>query len=126
MQKRNDIRQLEEWQEHQYNTGYWLNRFSPDFPPKPGGVTWFIAIIEGVVFLAGIIFCLIVYFVDHNLGGLFLAGLISVFMLRELIVAIRFRPRPKPDKSQAELEEMRRMRNQAYRNKIHNKRKDSR
>jgi hypothetical protein len=37
MGKNNDddaLEKLREWQEHQYNPGYWINRFPFGFPPK--------------------------------------------------------------------------------------------
>jgi hypothetical protein len=30
--QRDPIRDMQEWQEHQYNPGYWINRFRPWFP----------------------------------------------------------------------------------------------
>ena len=43
---RDAIKELLEWEQHMYTPGYYVNRFSPFFPPKPSIYTWILTLID--------------------------------------------------------------------------------
>lgn len=87
------IQELNEWQEHMYNPGYWINRFSPFFPPKRGRLTAYTSLINLVVMLP--MFVVVSYFAItmRNLGGFFLALILGAMTLSSLVMLVRFWPR---------------------------------
>ena len=43
---RDAIKELLAWEQHVYTPGYYVNRFSPFFPPKPSIYTWILTLID--------------------------------------------------------------------------------
>ena len=122
MRDNDEIDQIEEWQEHQYNPLYWVDRFSPLFPPKRTRGSWITSLIglflNIPVFLA---FCWS-YFADKNSGSLpyvLIFGALSVILT---LLAIRLRP----DFHIGKKQELNRIRHQQKKNKLPKRRKDYR
>ena len=92
MRDNDEIDQIEEWQEHQYSPLYWVDKFSPLFPPKRTRGFWITSLIglflNIPVFLA---FCWS-YFADKNSGSLpfvLIFGALSVILT---LLVFRLRP----------------------------------
>ena len=62
------IEELNEWQQHAYNPGYWLKRGPPFFPPKPSRGMWILSWINAVVVFLFVIAFLFKVFVEK--GGI--------------------------------------------------------
>jgi len=107
MKDNDGLDKIKEWQDHQYNSGYWVNKFSPEFPPKRSKGFWLLSLIDVFVFIPVVIFSLIVYFIEGNNVYLYLAGLFGVFSFLATLRAIRLKPLPKT-KSQLEIDKLRR------------------
>jgi hypothetical protein len=97
------ISRLREWEDHMWNPGYWVNRFSPFFPPKPSKGFWILALIDAFVIVPTTIVLTYFYFIEGDryfvLPLLFMIALAIVAVLREY----RLRPN-RSDLSQQELE----------------------
>ncbi|MBK9928105.1 MAG: hypothetical protein IPP66_22775 [Anaerolineales bacterium] len=107
MKQNDDLDKMKEWQDHQYNPGYWVNKFSPGFPPKRSKGFWLFSLIDVFVFVPVFIFSLFVYFIEGNSGYLYLVGIFGAFSILAILRARRFKPLPKT-KNQIEIEELRR------------------
>lgn len=117
---------IQEWQEHQYNPFYWVNKFSPLFPPERTRGFWITSLIALFlnipVFLA---FCWS-YFADRNSGSfpfVLIFGALSVILT---LLAIRLRPDFHKGKSQVEKQELNRIQNHQKKKKLPKRRKDYR
>ena len=99
-EKRDPIEELNEWQEHQYNPGYWVNRFSPEFPPKKSLGFWLIDLFQFLFFGFWFIIVVIVMILDDPkyFPLLIILGVGEVYLALRLI-------RLKPDRKQRTQEE---------------------
>lgn len=123
MRDNDKMDQIEEWQEHQYNPLYWVDRFSPLFPPKRTRGSWITSLIglflNLPIFLA---FCWS-YFADGNSGSLpwmLIFGALSVIMT---LLVIRLKPDFNQAKSQPDMEKQNRI-HQEKKKKLPKRRKD--
>ncbi len=122
--KQDPISELNEWQEHQYNPGYWINR-PPFFPPKRTKGWWILSLID--VFLvvpAFFIIAGIYFFVEQNklfLVPLVILGLFSILLLRRALI---FKPYKPGTPHQAEIEEINRKNKKERKKKQPKRRKD--
>ncbi len=89
----NEIEQFNEWQEHQYNSGYWINRFGPFFPPKRSKGPWLLGIIGlSMAILAVLVVASLYLFVEHNPSYLGALGFLMLVGLACLWQIFRFKP----------------------------------
>lgn len=124
MQNTNETDKIKEWQEHQYNPLYWVDRFSPLFPPKRTLGGWITSLIGLFLNLPAFVAFCWSYFADKNSASLpwmLIFGALSVIMV---LLAIRLKPVLRQGKSQTEVEEMNRFQNQEKKKKLPNRRKD--
>ena len=107
---RNEIDDLNEWQEHQYNPGYWVNRLPAGFPPKRSKGWFIIGLIQAILIVPAFIILLVDYTFNNRPSNYLVATIIlGVFSI--LIVLYAFSQRPlKRGKAltQAEMDEIRR------------------
>ena len=109
-EKRDPIAELEEWQEHQYNPGYWVNRLPPGFPLKRERRLSLGYLFLFVFYLVFVIFVLIVILSGETFYFplLFLFGVPAIYSLWRF-----FRHKPDPrQRTQEEMDEIRRKENQ--------------
>jgi len=123
MRDKEEKDQIKEWQEHQYNPFYWVNKFSPLFPPERTRGFWITSLIglflNIPVFLA---FCWL-YFADRNSGSLPLVLIFGALSVILTLLAIRLRPDFDHGKSQTEIEERNHIKKQEKK-KLPKRRKD--
>ncbi len=124
MRDNDEIDQIEEWQEHQYDPFYWVNKFSPLFPPKRTRGFWITSLIglflNIPVFLA---FCWS-YFADKNSGSLPFVLIFGALTVVLTLLTFRLRPEVHQGKSQTEVEELNRNQNKEEKKKLPKRRKD--
>lgn len=93
--RRDPIQDLQEWQEHKYNPGYWINRLPPFYPPKrsyrAAGLALFQAIMIFTAFLA---FCWRYSESGFDETLLIPMGFSLLFSILALVGGIRLWPRP--------------------------------
>jgi hypothetical protein len=124
MRNTDEIDKIEEWQEHQYNPLYWVDRFSPLFPPKRTWGSWITSLIGLFLNLPAFVAFCWSYFADRNRASLpwmLVFGALSVILA---LLVIRLKPDFDQGKSQPEAEEKNRMRNQQKKKKLPKRRKD--
>lgn len=63
---RDAIKELLEWEQHMYTPGYYVNRFSPFFPPKPSIYTWILTLIDFVLLVPAAIAMLWLAIVERS------------------------------------------------------------
>ncbi len=92
--KRNDpIEELQEWQEHQYNPGYWVNRFTPEFPPKRSMGRWLLELFQVLIIVPAFFFMSYVYFfVEKDSLYLPMLGVLGVISIVGILRALRVKP----------------------------------
>ncbi len=81
------VEQLKEWEDHMYNPGYWVNRTSPFFPPKPNKGTWILSLIEFVVFGIAFGVATLFYILDPKPKLIIFLVVLFVFFL---VACLRF------------------------------------
>ncbi len=123
MQNTDEIDKIEEWQEHQYSPLYWVDKFSPLFPPKRTKGFWITSLIG--LFLNIPVFLAVCwsYFAEGNSGSLpfvLIFGALSVILT---LLAIRLKPDSHARKSQTEVDELNHVKKQEKK-KLPKRRKD--
>jgi hypothetical protein len=124
MRDNDEMDKIQEWQDHQYNPFYWVNKFSPLFPPKRTLSFWILSLIELFLsILAFLMFCWIYFVGGYNefLPIVVIFGALSVVMT---LRAIRLKPNFNRGKSQAQIEELNRIQKQEKKKKLPKRRKD--
>ncbi len=119
-----EISKMEEWQEHQYSPLYWVDKFSPLFPPKRTRCFWITSLIGLFLNLPAFMAFCWSYFADRNSESLLwmlIFGSLSVIMT---LLAIRLRPDFNPGKRQIEVDEQNHIKNQEKKKKLPRRRKD--
>jgi len=112
------ISKFNEWQEHQYNSGYWVNRFPPFFPPKRTKGYWIFGLIELFLLLPPFFLASYAYiFVEKNPNYLLLIGLLGVSNVMVAMRAIKLRPL-KHKVTQDEQDEIRKKENKERKKKL--------
>jgi len=123
MQNTDEIDKIEEWQEHQYNPLYWVDRFSPLFPPKRTRGSWITSLIGLFLNLPAFAAFGWSYFADRNSASLpwmLVFGALSIVLT---LLAIRLRPDSHQEKNQTKVEDRSHVRKQKKK-KLPKRRKD--
>jgi hypothetical protein len=126
MRDNDEMDKIQEWQEHQHSPLYWIDKFSPLFPPKRTRGFWITSLIGLFLFLPGFLAFGWSYFVDKNSGSLphmLIFGALSLIMI---LLTIRMRPDFHKGKHQIEVEELNRQQKQEKRKRRPKRRKDYR
>jgi hypothetical protein len=126
MRDQDEMDKIQEWQEHQYNPFYWVNKFSPLFPPKRTLGFWIISLLDLFLILPAFTTFCWMYFTERNseyLPFVLILGVLSVILT---LRAIRLRPDFHKGKSQTEMEELNRIQNQEKKKKLPKRRNDYR
>jgi len=123
---RDDIDDLNEWQEHQYNPGYWINRLPAGFPLKRSWGLFIIGLIQAILFLPAFIFMLIDYISTTRPWNYLVATIIlGVFSILIVLWTISVMPLKRDNvRTQAEMDEIRRKENQEKKKDLPKRRKD--
>lgn len=122
MRDNNEIEKIQEWNEHQYSPLYWVNKFSPLFPPMRTRGFWITSWIGLFLFLPGFLAFSWSYFADGDRGSLphlLIFGALSLIMI---LLTIRLRPDFHEGKRQTDVKGQRRERKK----KLPKRRKDYR
>ena len=124
MRDNDEMEKFHEWQEHQYSPLYWVDKFSPLFPPKRTRGFWITSLIGLFLFLPGFLAFCWSYFADGNsesLPWMLVFGALSLIMT---LLTIRLRPDFHEGKSQTEVEEQKRTHKEEKKKKLPKRRKD--
>ena len=99
------IEELNEWQEHANNQGYWINRFSPFFPPRRTAKRWLLDWIDVILIVpAFLAFCWL-YWSERTLFALILMLYMGFFTAVVFIRLWNLRPDSrKPSETNEEIE----------------------
>jgi len=126
MRDNDEMDQIEEWQEHQHSPLYWVDKFSPLFPPKRTRGFWVTSLIGLFIFLPAFLAFCWSYFADGNSESLPLVLIFGALSLIMILLAIRLRPDFHKGKRQTEVEEQKRVQSQEKKEKLPKRRKDYR
>lgn len=126
MRDNDEIEKIQEWQEHQYSPLYWVNKFSPLFPPKRTRGFWITSLIGLFVILPAFLAFCWSYFAEGNSGSLPLMLIFGALSLIMTLLAIRLRPDFHREKVQTEVKERKRIQRQEAKKKRPKRRKDYR
>jgi hypothetical protein len=126
MRDNEDIEKIQEWQEHQHSPLYWVDKFSPLFPPRRTRGSWITSLIGLLLFLPAFLAFCWSYFADGNSGSLPLMLIFGALSLIMILLTIRLRPDADQAKRQMEVEEQRRVQRQSKKKKLPKRRKDYR
>jgi hypothetical protein len=126
MRDNDEIEKIQEWQEHQYSPFYWVNKFSPLFPPKRSRASWITSLIGLFLTLPAFLAFCWSYFAEGNSGSLPLMLIFGALSLIMTLLAIRLRPDFHREKRQTEVEERKRIQRQEEKKKRPKRRKDYR
>jgi len=124
MRNKDEMDKFQEWQDHQYNPYYWVNKFSPFFPPKRTLGFWILSLIDVFLIIpAFFAFCWL-YFSEGNNEYLPIVVSFGVISVVVTLRAIRLMPDFHKRKSQVEVEEMNHLQNREKKKKLPKRRKD--
>jgi hypothetical protein len=126
MRDNDELNKIQEWQEHQYSPLYWINRFSPLFPPKRSLGFWITSLLGLFLSLPAFLAFGWSYFAERNSEALPFALIFGALSLIMTLLAIRLKPDLHERKSQIEKQELNRIHNQAKKKKHPKRRKDHR
>jgi hypothetical protein len=126
MRDNNEMDKIQEWQEHQYNPFYWVNRISPLFPPKKTLGSWITNLLGLFLSLPAFLAFGWSYFAERNIESLLLALIFGTLSLVMTLLTIRLRPGFNKKKSQIEAKELNRSKKQKRKKKLPKRRKDYR
>jgi hypothetical protein len=124
MRDSDELEKIQEWQEHQYNPFYWVNKFSPLFPPKRTRGFWITSLIGLFLVLPALLAFGWSYWADGNSESLALVLIFGALSLIMLLLAIRLRPDFHRGKRQTGVEEPKRVQNKKRKKKFPKSRKD--
>src|SRR5512143_3109700 len=118
MRDNDEMDKIQEWQEHQHSPLYWVDKFSPLFPPKRTRGFWITSWIGLFLFLPGFLAFCWSYFAHGTREALPLMLIFGALSLIMILLTIRLRPDFHKGKSQAEVEERNRIQKQAKKKKL--------
>ena len=124
MRDNDEIEKIQEWQEHQHSPLYWVDKFSPLFPPKRTRGAWITSLLGLFLILPGFLAFCWSYFADRNSGSLPLMLIFGVLSLIMILLAIRLRPDLHKGKHQTEAKEQMRVQTRDKKKKLPKRRKD--
>lgn len=122
MRDNDEMEKIQEWQEHQYNPLYWVNRFSPLFPPKRTRGSWITSLIGLFLNLPAFLAFCWSYFVESNSTALPFVLIFGALCVVMVFLAIRLKPDFNQGKSQTEVKKRTRIKNR--KKKFPKRRKD--
>ena len=118
--EKDQITQFNEWQDHQYNPGYWVNRLPPYFPPGRSIGFWIIALIDMLVIVPAFFFMSYIhFFVEKDPGRVIVIGILGAFSILMILRSLRLKP-PENQMTQAKRDEIRRKENKERKRKLPN------
>jgi len=126
MRDNDEMEKFHEWQEHQHSPLYWVDKFSPLFPPKRTRGFWITSLIGLFLFLPGFLAFCWSYFADGNSGSLPLMLIFGALSLIMILLAIRLKPHSNQEKRQPEMDERKLIPHQGKKKKLPKRRKDYR
>jgi hypothetical protein len=126
MRDNDEIEKIQEWQEHQHSPLYWVNKFSPLFPPKRTRGFWITSWIGLFLFLPGFLAFCWSYFAGGNSESLPYVLIFGALTIIMILLTIRLRPDFHKGKRQTEVEEQKRVQSQEKKKKRPRRRKDYR
>ena len=124
--QKDEFEKLNEWQDHQYNPGYWVNRIPFAYPPKRSRGIFLIYLIQAVLIVPAFFIFLVAYILDNNQTVfLFMTWFTGFFSVILILLLIRYRPLPTSRiRTQEEQDEIRRKENQEKKKDLPKRRKD--
>lgn len=126
MRDNDEMEKIREWQEHQHSPLYWVDKFSPLFPPNRTRGFWITSLIGLFLILPGFLAFCWSYFAEGNsesLPWVLVFGALSLIMI---LLTIRLRPDFHKRKSQTEVEEQKRVQSKEKKKRLPKRRKDYR
>ncbi|MGZ9164387.1 MAG: hypothetical protein ACXW4U_04345 [Anaerolineales bacterium] len=124
MRDNDEIEKIQEWQEHQHSPLYWVDKFSPLFPPKRTRGFWITSLIGLFLILPGFLAFCWSYFADGNSESLPLMLIFGALSLIMILLTIRLRPDFHKGKRQTQIEEIHHIQNEEKKKKLPKRRKD--
>ena len=124
MRNNDEMDKIQEWQEHQYNPFYWVNKVSPLFPPKRTRGFWIISLLDLLLILPAFVTFCWVYVTERNSEYLPFVLVLGVLSIILTLRAIRLRPGFNQGKSQPEIEELNHIQKKEKKKKLPKRRKD--
>jgi hypothetical protein len=124
MRDNDELDKIQEWQEHQYSPLYWINRFSPLFPPKRTLGFWIASLLGLFLSLPAFLAFGWSYYAERNSETLPFVLIFGALSLVMTLLSIRLRPDFNKKKSQAEAQEPNRIKKQKKKKKLSKRRKD--
>jgi hypothetical protein len=124
MRDNDEIEKIREWQEHQHSPLYWVDKFSPLFPPKRTRAAWITSLIGLFLFVPGFLAFCWSYFADRNSESLPLMLISGALSLIMLLLTIRLRPDFHQGKRQTQIQKVHQIRNEEKKKKHPKRRKD--
>ena len=79
--KQDPIQYLKEWNNHLYNPGYWVNRYTPFNYPKRSRLAWLLMLAQFLVVAITMIILWVLYFITKEKIALFLGIVMGFFTL---------------------------------------------
>lgn len=119
------IQELIEWEEHQYNKGYWINRFTPFFPPKRTKGNWILSLITLFMFVLLFIVSIFSYFQAYDLQSIAFIIVTGLFSFAAIIQVRNLKPINNRDDEFGE-SDAKSLHNHERKTKLPKKRKDYR
>ena len=126
MRDNDEIEKIQEWQEHQHSPLYWVDKFSPLFPPKRTRGFWITSWIGLFLTLPAFLAFCWSYFADGNSGSLPLMLIFGALSLIMILLTIRLRPDFHKGRSQSEMEDLNHIHNEDKKKKLPKMQKDYR
>ena len=124
MKEKEPLEVLEEWQEHQYNPGYWAGgKFRLGFPPKRAKGMWLFSFIDLAVSAISFLLFSILFIIERETYFLIPLGVFGIILILSILRTRRFKPEYKSP-PQEELEEIRHKESQKEKRRKANRRKD--
>ena len=124
MRDNDEIEKIQEWQEHQHSPLYWVDKFSPLFPPKRTRGFWITSLIGLVLTLPAFVAFGWSYFAEGNSESLPFMLIFGALSLIMALLAIQYRPDSRKD--QIQIEAINRTQNTEKKKKHPKRRKDYR
>lgn len=124
MRDNDEMEKIREWQEHQYSPLYWVDKFSPLFPPRRTRGFWITSLIGLFLILPGFLAFCWSYFADKNSGSLPFVLIFGTLSLVMILLAIRLRPDFNQGKSQTQIEQQNRIQKKEKKKNLPKRRKD--
>jgi hypothetical protein len=120
-----DIQRLVEWENHQFNEGYWINRFTPFFPPKRTKANWIIAWISFLLIFATFILAALGLITTKQQDLIWPLVIFGLFSIPAILAVIRLRPLPQQTREMTK-RKAKTQKETRYTRKPPNKRRDRR